>query len=60
MLSQQLMMDIVLNTDENSLIDIAKLKQNSLALAAKITTDQTNYDQVRDEIKAASTLELKK
>jgi F-type H+-transporting ATPase subunit alpha len=56
--SQQLMLDIVLNAAEGEKIDTEALKNNVHEYAPKITKDE-DFDQVRDELKAKSLVELK-
>lgn len=50
LLSQQLMFDIVLNLESGQDLDIAALKTNVAAYAARIGKDE-DYDAVRDELK---------
>ncbi len=56
---QQLMMDIVLNAEGESKLDVDTLKTNVAVFAAKIQKDE-DYDSIRDELKAKSQVELKK
>lgn len=58
LMSQQLMLDIVLNLADNEVLDIAAMKKLVNELAAKVTDDQT-YTTVRDELKKSSLLEAK-
>ena len=48
---QQLMLDIVLNSENPEALDVAALKVKVKESAAKITKDE-DYDKVRDELKA--------
>lgn len=57
--AQQLMLDIVLNAEGETKIDVDTLKTNVKDYAAKITKDE-DFDKVRDELKAKSIVELKK
>lgn len=56
---QQLMMDIVLNSDPEVKLDIEALKANVGEAAAKIQKEE-DFDKVRDELRTKSTVELKK
>ena len=56
---QQLMMDIVLNTDPEIKIDVENLKANVRDYAAKIKKDE-DFDKIRDELREKSKVELKK
>jgi F0F1-type ATP synthase alpha subunit len=56
---QQLMMDIVLNTENEVKIDVENLKANVREYAAKITKEE-DYDKIRDELREKSKVELKK
>lgn len=56
--AQQLMLDIILNLEDGSELDNAKLKNNVNEAAAKIEKDD-QYDKVRDELKASCVVELK-
>lgn len=57
--AQQLMLDIVINSDEGIKIDVDTLKAHVRDYAAKIQKDE-DFDAVRDELKQKSSLELKK
>jgi F-type H+/Na+-transporting ATPase subunit alpha len=57
--AQQLMLDIVLNTDDAIKIDVESLKANVHEYADKIQKDE-DFDKVRDELLAKSTVEIKK
>lgn len=57
--AQQLMLDIVLNAEPETKLDIETLKTNVREYASKITKDE-EFDKIRDELKAKSTVELKK
>jgi F-type H+/Na+-transporting ATPase subunit alpha len=58
-MSQQLMMDIILNLEDDKQLDISALKLNVKEYAAKIQNDE-QYAKVRDELKAKSLMEIKK
>lgn len=52
-MSQQLMLDIVLNAKEDEKIDVGTLKNLVLEYAPKVTKEE-EYDKMRDELKAKS------
>jgi F-type H+-transporting ATPase subunit alpha len=54
LMAQQLMLDIVLNSEDNSLLDVAALKLKVREFADKITKDE-EYDAIRDQLKAQVT-----
>lgn len=58
LMEQQLMLDIILNIDDESVLDVPKLK-NQAKEAAKKVKDDDAYEKVRDDLKASSTIELK-
>lgn len=58
LLSQQLMLDIVLNLEDGSQLDISAMKLNVKSFAEKITKED-EYDAVRDQLKAKCVVELK-
>jgi F-type H+-transporting ATPase subunit alpha len=57
-MTQQLMLDIVINLDNSEDLDLEMLKQVAGDYADKITGDQ-EYDAVRDDLKARCLIELK-
>jgi F-type H+-transporting ATPase subunit alpha len=57
--SQQLMLDIIVNLGEGQVLDIFALKSSVNDYASKIKKD-TDYDIVRDELKARTLMELKR
>ncbi len=59
LMAQQLMLDIVLNTEEVSTLDLRTLKAQANDYGAKVKKDE-DYEKVRDELKSKSILELKK
>jgi F-type H+-transporting ATPase subunit alpha len=62
-MAQQLMLDIILNTEPGVQLDVNQLKLNVNEYAAKVTGGEhgdDNYDQIRDELKARTVVELKK
>ena len=58
-LSQQLMLDIVVNLKDNETLDIDAMKL-AVESVARLIKQDNDYDNVRDELKAKSLLELKK
>ncbi len=58
-MSQQLMLDIILNNEAGALLDVNQLKLNVNEYSVKITKDE-EYDKVRDELKKRCVVELKK
>lgn len=60
-MAQQLMLDIVLNSEPEEQLDVIKLQKNSNEAAAKVTDDkEETYEKARNELKAKCTVELKK
>lgn len=59
LVAQQLMLDIILNAAPEEKLDIASLKLNANQFAAKITED-TPYEQVRNELKARAIIGAQK
>ena len=57
--AQQLMMDIILNVEDGETLDIGSLKLKVGEFAAKIEKDE-QFDKIRDELKKATKVELKK
>jgi len=53
-----LMLDIVINRTENDQIDINALRLNAPKFAERVTGD-SDYDQLRDELKALCLVQLK-
>lgn len=58
LMAQQLMLDIVLNLENKSALDLNALKLQSNEYAAKITKDD-QYDKVRNELKQKCLMEVK-
>ena len=58
LMSQQLMLDIILNLDDKTDIDVSSLKLNVKEYASKITKEE-DYERVRDELKAKCIVQLK-
>lgn len=58
-MAQQLMLDIVLNTDPEVKFDVDVLKANVREYAEKVTKDE-EFDKIRDELLAKCKVELKK
>jgi F-type H+-transporting ATPase subunit alpha len=59
-IAQQLMFEIVLDLAEGDLLDMQSLKLMAPEYGAKIKDDDSNYDQVKAELKAKSMMEIKK
>ena len=60
-MAQQLMLDLVLNTDTQEQLDVLKLQQNSNEFGLKVTDDTEElYEKVKAELKKTCTVELKK
>jgi F-type H+-transporting ATPase subunit alpha len=60
-MAQQLMLDIVLNSDPEEQLDVVKLQKNSNEYGKKVTDDTEElYQKVKDELKKTCTVELKK
>jgi F-type H+-transporting ATPase subunit alpha len=57
-MAQQLMLNIVLNASDDELLDIDVLKRLAVELAPKIA-DDSQYEFMRDQLKAACLVELK-
>jgi F-type H+-transporting ATPase subunit alpha len=56
LMDQQFLLDIILNSKPEEIIDIAKMKLQVKDFSAKVQEDKElkgNYDQLRDELKAA-------
>jgi F-type H+-transporting ATPase subunit alpha len=60
-MAQQLMLDIVLNSDLEEQLDVVKLQANSNEIAAKVTDDtEDTYESAKAELKRLCTVELKR
>jgi len=59
LLSQQLMLDIVVNLKDNETLDINAMKL-AVKNVAKLIKQDDDYDKIRDELKTRSLLELKR
>ncbi len=60
-MAQQLMLDIVLNSDPQEQLDVLKLQKNSNEAAKKVTDDTEElYQKVKEELKKTCSVELKK
>jgi F-type H+-transporting ATPase subunit alpha len=57
--AQQMMLDLVLHVEEGGQLDVNAMKLNVNDYAPKVTKDE-DYDKTRDELKAKSSVELKK
>lgn len=58
LMSQQLMLDLVLNVDDGFALDIKKMKTQVNELALKVTTDE-QYDATKAELKKSVVSEIK-
>lgn len=58
-LSQQLMLDIVLNSKDKGVLDINAMKKAVIDVA-KLVKEDKDFDSVRDQLKVKSMVELKK
>lgn len=58
LMTQQLMLDIVINRTDSEQIDLNSLRLNAPKYALKVTGDQ-DYDKLRDELKALCLIQLK-
>lgn len=58
-MAQQLMLDIILNSEDSANLDVNMLKLNVNEYAAKVTSEEV-YEKVRDELRSKSITELKK
>jgi F-type H+-transporting ATPase subunit alpha len=59
LLEGQMLFDIVLNLGDNEEVDINALKLNAKKFSPNIKDEEKDYDKVRDEVKAASLIEIK-
>jgi F-type H+/Na+-transporting ATPase subunit alpha len=59
LLAQQLLLDIILNLEENAVLDIKALKRDVHQIVGQVT-NEAEYVQYRDQLKAAAMVELKK
>jgi len=57
---QMLMLDICLNLQPGDQINVEGLKKNVKALAVQLKDDDSNFDALRDQLKATSLVEVKK
>jgi F-type H+-transporting ATPase subunit alpha len=58
--AQTLMLDICLNLQQGEQINVDGMKKTVLELAPKLADDDSNFDQLRDELKSKSMVEVKK
>jgi hypothetical protein len=58
-MAQQLMLDIILNTEDSAQLDVNQLKLNVNEYAPKVTKEE-EYEKVRDELRSKCTVELKR
>jgi len=59
LMSQQLVLDILLNQTDEDRIELNTLKSKAVEFASKIESE-SDYVRIRDELKSMSTMELKK
>ena len=59
-IEQQLMFEIVLDLTEGELLDMQALRSKVSEFAAKVKQDDSNYDQVKADLKSKSLMELKR
>lgn len=60
-MAQQLMLDIVLNSEVEEQLDVIKLQANSNQIAAKVTDEtEDTYESAKAELKKLCTVELKR
>jgi F-type H+-transporting ATPase subunit alpha len=60
-MAQQLMLDIVLNSELEEQLDVVKLQANSNEIAAKVTDEtEDTYESAKAELKKLCTVELKR
>lgn len=57
--AQTLILDICLNLGEGEQINVEALKKNAIELAKQLKEDDSNFDELRDKLKAVSLVELK-
>jgi F-type H+-transporting ATPase subunit alpha len=60
LLAQQMMFEIILDLKEGEILDMETLKLISNEYAAKITEDESNYDEIKQGLLQKSLLEIKK
>jgi F-type H+-transporting ATPase subunit alpha len=60
-MAQQLMLDLVLNTDPQEQLDVIKLQKNANEYGLKVTDDKDEtYEKIKSQLKAICTVELKR
>lgn len=60
-MAQQLMLDIVLDSEPEQQLDVIKLQKNANEAASKVTDDKDEtYEKVKNELRAKCSVELKK
>lgn len=57
--AQQLLIDVLLQTSENEVVDIQRMKEAAVVAAQSVDSDEA-YQKARDLLKAKSTMELKR
>ncbi len=58
LMAQQLMLDIILNLEDNTELDVSSLKLNVHEYAAKVTKDE-EYEAIKEQLKAKCLVEIK-
>ena len=57
--AQTLMLDICLNLEQSEQVNVEALKKAVLELAPTLKDDDSNFDEIRDQLKAKSLVEIK-
>jgi F-type H+-transporting ATPase subunit alpha len=60
LMAQQLMFDIILEVTDGEILDMNILRQGADEAGALVKEDDSNYDEVKAQLKAKSLLEMKK
>ena len=59
-MAQQLMFDIVLEVQEGELLDMSIMRQAANEVGTQVKEDDSNYDEIKAQLKAKSLMEMKK
>jgi F-type H+-transporting ATPase subunit alpha len=59
-MAQQLMFEIILEVTEGEILDMSKLRLSADEASVQVKEDDSNYDEVKAQLKAKSILEMKK
>ncbi len=59
-MAQQLMFEVILEITEGELLDMSKLRLSADEAGAQVKEDDSNYDEVKAQLKSKSLLEMKK